>query len=118
MRDYASRQISRLSGGQRQRVFLARALIQHAEIYFMDEPFRGVDAQTEKSIVGILKELKQQGKTVVIVHHDLQTVSDYFDWVTLINLRVVANGPVEEVFHEENLGLVYGGLGLLLKGAV
>ena len=118
MRDYAARQISRLSGGQRQRVFLARALIQHAEIYFMDEPFRGVDAQTEKSIVGILKELKQQGKTVVIVHHDLQTVSDYFDWVTLINLRVVANGPVEEVFHEENLGLVYGGLGLLLKGAV
>jgi len=118
MRDYASRQISRLSGGQRQRVFLARALIQHAEIYFMDEPFRGVDAQTEKSIVGILKELKQQGKTVVIVHHDLQTVSDYFDWVTLINLRVVANGPVEEVFHEENLSLVYGGLGLLLKGAV
>ncbi len=118
MRDYANRQISQLSGGQQQRVFLARALIQQAEIYFMDEPFKGVDAQTEKSIVSLLKELKSQGKTVLVVHHDLQTVSDYFDWVILINLRVVANGPVEEVFHEENLGICYGGRGLLLKGAV
>lgn len=118
MRDYASRQISQLSGGQQQRVFLARALIQQAEIYFMDEPFKGVDAQTEKSIVGLLKELKEQEKTVVVVHHDLQTVSDYFDWVTLVNLRVVASGPVDEVFHEENLSAAYGGRGLLLKGAV
>lgn len=118
MQDYASRQISQLSGGQQQRVFLARALIQQAEIYFMDEPFKGVDAQTEKSIVGLLKELKEHGKTVIVVHHDLQTVHDYFDWVTLINLRVVANGPVTEVFHEENLNLAYGGRGLLLKGAV
>lgn len=118
MHTYASRQISQLSGGQQQRVFLARALIQQAEIYFMDEPFKGVDAQTEKSIVGLLKELKDRGKTVIVVHHDLQTVADYFDWVTLINLRVVANGPVEEVFHEENLSRAYGGRGLLLKGAV
>lgn len=118
MQEYASRQISQLSGGQQQRVFLARALIQQAEIYFMDEPFKGVDAQTEKSIVGLLKELKEQEKTVVVVHHDLQTVADYFDWVTLINLRVIANGPVAEVFHEENLSAAYGGRGLLLKGVV
>ena len=117
MRDYASRQISQLSGGQQQRVFLARALIQQAEIYFMDEPFKGVDAQTEKSIVGLLKDLKKQGKTVIVVHHDLQTVAEYFDWVTLINLRIVANGPVEEAFNEETLGLAYGHRGLLLKGA-
>jgi len=116
MREYASRQISQLSGGQQQRVFLARALIQQAEIYFMDEPFKGVDAQTEKSIVILLKKLKEQGKTVIVVHHDLQTVSDYFDWVTLINLRIVANGPMEEVFNEENLGLAYGHRGSLLKG--
>lgn len=118
MREYAGRQISQLSGGQQQRVFLARALIQQADIYFMDEPFKGVDAQTEKSIVRLLKELKNQGKTVIVVHHDLQTVADYFDWVTLINLRVIANGPVEDVFHEKNLSKAYGGCGLLLKGAV
>ena len=118
MREFADRQISQLSGGQQQRVFLARALIQQAEIYFMDEPFKGVDAQTEKSIVALLKELKSQGKTVVVVHHDLQTVRDYFDWVTLINLQVVASGPVEEVFIEQNLSRAYGGRGLLLKGAV
>lgn len=118
MQDYANRQISQLSGGQQQRVFLARALVQQAEIYFMDEPFKGVDAQTEKSIVQLLKDLKESGKTVIVVHHDLQTVSDYFDWVTLINLRIVANGPVEEVFNEKNLSLAYGGRGLLLKGAV
>lgn len=116
MQEYASRQISQLSGGQQQRVFLARALVQQAEIYFMDEPFKGVDVQTEKSIVGLLKELKKQGKTVLVVHHDLQTVPDYFDWVTMMNVRVMANGPVAEVFHEENLGRVYGGRGLLLKG--
>ena len=118
MREFADRQISQLSGGQQQRVFLARALIQQAEIYFMDEPFKGVDAQTEKSIFALLKELKSQGKTVVVVHHDLQTVKDYFDWVTLINLQVVASGPVEDVFIEQNLSRAYGGRGLLLKGAV
>lgn len=118
MRDYANRQISQLSGGQQQRVFLARALVQQADLYLMDEPFKGVDAQTEKSIVALLQELKSQGKTVIVVHHDLQTVSDYFDWVCLINLRVVANGPVAEVFDEKNLGAAYGGKGLLSKGAV
>ena len=117
MEAYASRQISQLSGGQQQRVFLARALIQQADIYFMDEPFKGVDVQTEKSIVALLKELKAQGKTVIVVHHALQTVPEYFDWVTLINLKVIANGPVEEAFTEENLAAAYGGKGLLLKGA-
>ena len=116
MEDYASRQISQLSGGQQQRVFLARALVQEADIYFMDEPFKGVDAQTEKSIVALLKELKHQGKTVIVVHHDLQTVPEYFDWVTLINLKVIACGPVEEVFNEENLTAAYGSRSFL-KGA-
>lgn len=118
MQDYASRQISQLSGGQQQRVFLARALAQEAEIYFMDEPFKGVDAQTEKAIILLLKEMKEQGKTVVVVHHDLQTVPDYFDWVTLINLRVVASGPVEEVFHEDNLKKTYRSTGTLLGSEV
>ena len=113
MQEYASRQISQLSGGQQQRVFLARALIQQAEIYFMDEPFKGVDAQTEKSIVGLLKELKNQGKTVIVVHHDLQTVKDYFDWVTLINLKIIANGISEDVFNAENIQLTYGDCSLL-----
>lgn len=118
MQDYASRQISQLSGGQQQRVFLARALAQEAEIYFMDEPFKGVDAQTEKAIILLLKEMKEQGKTVVVVHHDLQTVPDYFDWVTLINLRVVASGPVEDVFHEDNLKKTYRSTGTLLGSEV
>ncbi len=109
MEAYATRQISRLSGGQQQRVFLARALIQQAEIYFMDEPFKGVDVQTEKAIVALLKELKAQGKTVIVVHHDLQTLQEYFDWVTLINQKVIANGPVEEVFTRENVSKTYGG---------
>ena len=108
MQEYASRQISQLSGGQQQRVFLARALIQQADIYFMDEPFKGVDAQTQKSIVTLLKDLKQQGKTVVVVHHDLQTVKEYFDWVTLINLSLIANGETQEVFTEENIKVTYG----------
>ena len=108
MQEYATRQISQLSGGQQQRVFLARALIQDAEIYFMDEPFKGVDAQTEKSIVALLKALKEQGKTVIVVHHDLQTVPEYFDWATLINLRIIASGAVSEVFTEENIAITYG----------
>lgn len=115
MKDYANRQISQLSGGQQQRVFLARALIQQADLYFMDEPFKGVDAQTEKSIVALLKELKAQGKTVLVVHHDLQTVGEYFDWVTLINLKLIANGPTEAVFTEENLKLTYGERQLLRR---
>ncbi len=118
MEDYASRQISQLSGGQQQRVFLARALMQAADIYFMDEPFKGVDTQTEKAIIILLKELKDSGKTVVVVHHDLQTVPEYFDWVTLINIKVIASGPVEEVFHEQNLKKTYRSTGNLLKSAV
>ncbi|MFP4437386.1 MAG: metal ABC transporter ATP-binding protein [Chloroflexaceae bacterium] len=109
MTDFADRQISQLSGGQQQRVFLARALVQDAEIYFMDEPFQGVDATTERTIVALLRELRARGKTVVVVHHDLSTVTDYFDWVTLLNVRRVAHGPVSEVFTEHNLGLAYGG---------
>lgn len=118
MKEYASRQISQLSGGQQQRVFLARALAQEAEVYFMDEPFKGVDAQTERAIIALLKELKEQGKTVVVVHHDLQTVPDYFDSVTLVNMRVVASGPVEEVFHEENLKKTYHSAASLLRSVV
>ena len=109
MSDLAGRQISQLSGGQQQRVFLARALVQHAEVYFMDEPFQGVDATTEKAIVELLRALREQGKTVVAVHHDLQTVPEYFDEVTLLNVRRIASGPVGEVFTEENLRRTYGG---------
>jgi manganese/zinc/iron transport system ATP- binding protein len=109
MRDFAARQISQLSGGQQQRVFLARALVQNAQVYFMDEPFQGVDATTERAIVALLQELRAAGKTVVVVHHDLQTVPEYFDWVTLLNVRKIASGPVEEVFNEANLRLAYGG---------
>ena len=109
MEKYAHRQISQLSGGQQQRVFLARALVQDAMVYFMDEPFQGVDATTERAIVGLLRELRSAGKTVVVVHHDLQTVPEYFDWVTLINVRRIASGPVKDVFTEKNLRLTYGG---------
>lgn len=109
MADFSDRQISQLSGGQQQRVFLARALVQDAEIFFMDEPFQGVDATTERAIITLLKELRAAGKTVVAVHHDLQTVPEYFDWVTLLNVRRVASGPVTQVFTEENLRLTYGG---------
>lgn len=109
MEGFAGRQISQLSGGQQQRVFLARALAQDTEVYFMDEPFAGVDAATEKSIIALLTELKDQGKTVLVVHHDLQTVTDYFDWTLLLNRRVIACGPTEEVFTTENLRSTYGG---------
>jgi manganese/zinc/iron transport system ATP- binding protein len=109
MSAFAGRQISQLSGGQQQRVFLARALVQDAQIYFMDEPFQGVDATTERAIVTLLQELRRAGKTVVVVHHDLQTVPEYFDWVTLLNVRRIASGPVSEVFTEGNLRLTYGG---------
>jgi manganese/zinc/iron transport system ATP- binding protein len=109
MADFARRQISQLSGGQQQRVFLARALVQNAHIYFMDEPFQGVDATTERAIIALLQELRGEGKTVVVVHHDLQTVPEYFDWVTLINVRRIACGAVSEVFTEQNLRTTYGG---------
>jgi len=109
MSDFARRQISQLSGGQQQRVFIARALAQNAEIYLMDEPFAGVDAATERAIITLLQELRAQGKTVLAVHHDLQTVPDYFDWLVLVNLRLVAAGPTEEVFTNEKLSQTYGG---------
>lgn len=107
--DYADRQISQLSGGQQQRVFLARALAQDAKIYFMDEPFAGVDAATEAAILRLLQELRTAGKTVFVVHHDLQTTQDYFDWVILLNMRLLACGPVETTFTNENLQKTYGG---------
>jgi manganese/zinc/iron transport system ATP- binding protein len=109
MKAFAQRQISQLSGGQQQRVFLARALVQDAQLYFMDEPFQGVDATTERAIVTLLQELRSAGKTVVVVHHDLQTVPEYFDWVTMLNVRRIASGPVSEVFTEQNLRQTYGG---------
>lgn len=109
MRDFADRQIGQLSGGQQQRVFLARSLAQDADLYLLDEPFAGVDAATEKAIIAVLKSLKDAGKTVVVVHHDLATVTDYFDRVFLINTRKVAEGSVEEAFTAETLQAAYGG---------
>ncbi len=107
MLPFKNRQISELSGGQQQRVFLARALVQDAEIYFMDEPFQGVDVKTEKAIVTLLKSLKNEGKTVIVVHHDLNTVPAYFDWVALLNIKLVAVGPVKETFTEGNIRNAY-----------
>lgn len=116
--DYADRQISQLSGGQQQRTFLARALVQDADVYFMDEPFAAVDAATERAIVELLKELQRRGKTCLVVHHDLATVSQYFDWTVLLNMRVVAAGPTNKVFTQENLHKTYGGkLSLLSEAA-
>ena len=115
MADFAGRQISQLSGGQQQRVFLARALAQDADLYLMDEPFAGVDAATEQAIVLILKELGDLGKTALVVHHDLPTVREYFDEVLLLNMRLVASGPVNEVFTDENLRATYGGKLSLLE---
>jgi manganese/zinc/iron transport system ATP- binding protein len=109
MADFALRQIGQLSGGQQQRVFLARALAQEADLYLLDEPFAGVDAATERAIVDLLKALKQDGRTVVCVHHDLATVLEYFDHVLLINVRKIAEGPVETTFTAENLQATYGG---------
>jgi manganese/zinc/iron transport system ATP- binding protein len=109
MEQYAERQISQLSGGQQQRVFLARALAQDAKVYFMDEPFVGVDALTEKAIVTLLQELRAQGKTVIVVHHDLDSAPEYFDWVALLNVKLIAAGPFETTFTSDNLRRTYGG---------
>lgn len=109
LQDFANRQISQLSGGQQQRTFLARALVQDAQIYFMDEPFAAVDAVTERAIIAIMRELRARGKTVLVVHHDLQTVEEYFDWVTLLNVEVVASGPIGTTFTAEKLRKTYGG---------
>jgi len=115
MEDYANRQIAQLSGGQQQRVFLARSLAQEAQLYLMDEPFGGVDATTEAAILNLLTEMKQQGKTVLVVHHDLQSAYEYFDWIILLNKRLVAAGDKDEVFNEENLKGAYGGQLTLLS---
>ena len=119
MAQLAHRQISQLSGGQQQRVFLARALAQQADLYFMDEPFAAVDAATERAIVNLLHDLREQGCTCLVVHHDLATVNQYFDHVVLLNMRIVASGPTDEVFHEDNLRKTYGGkLSLLDQAAM
>lgn len=107
--DFKDRQISNLSGGQQQRVFLARALAQESEVYFMDEPFAGVDAKTEKAIMEVLGELRDMGKTLIVIHHDLSTVRDHFDYLVLINRQVINAGPTKEVFTIENLERTYEG---------
>lgn len=109
MQDFARRQIGQLSGGQQQRVFLARALAQEADLYFMDEPMAGVDAATERIVFDLLKSLSDEGRTIVVVHHDLRTVVEYFDSVVLLNVRIVTSGPVETTFTSENLQATYGG---------
>ena len=109
MLPFAKRQISNLSGGQQQRVFLARALAQESDIYFMDEPFAGVDAATETAIIALLHDLREKGKTLLVVHHDLPTARNYFDQLLLLNMRVVAYGETEKVFTYELLQKTYGG---------
>ncbi|MGH9360915.1 MAG: metal ABC transporter ATP-binding protein [Thermoanaerobaculia bacterium] len=117
MADLARRQINQLSGGQKQRVFLARALAQDARIYFMDEPMAGVDAATEEAVIALLRNLRSQGKTVVVVQHDLSTVPVYFDHVILLNMRLVAAGPTAQVFTADNLRKTYGGRLTILEEA-
>jgi len=114
---FADRQIGELSGGQQQRLFIARALLQDADIYMMDEPFAGVDMATEKAILLLLEELKSKGKTLLIVHHDLNTVEDYFDWVLLLNTSLVGIGPTKKVFTNEAIRRTYGGQALLDEAA-
>lgn len=109
MLEYKDRQISQLSGGQQQRVFIARALAQHADLYILDEPFAGVDAASEAAIFTLLSEMKKEGKSVVVVHHDLQSASKFFEFIIMLNTRLVAAGPTEEIFTTENLEKTYGG---------
>jgi manganese/zinc/iron transport system ATP- binding protein len=115
MEDYAERQISQLSGGQQQRVFIARALVQDADLYLLDEPMAGVDATTERAIVALLQGLRAAGKTVIVVHHDLQTVRRYFDWLVMLNVRVIAQGPVETTYTADSLRRTYGGQVALIE---
>ncbi len=115
MESFANRQIAQLSGGQQQRTFLARALAQQADIYFMDEPFAGVDAATEKAIIQLLQNMTAANKTVIVVHHDLQSVTSYFDWVILLNTRLIANGPTASTFTQQHLQETYGGKLTLLS---
>lgn len=114
--DFAGRQIGQLSGGQQQRTFLARALVQDADLYFMDEPFAAVDAVTEVAIVNVLRELRARGKTVVVVHHDLSTVPEYFDFVALLNVELIASGDTLATFTDENLKKAYSGKFAVLAG--
>lgn len=109
MLDYADRQISQLSGGQQQRVFLARALVQEADLYFMDEPLQGVDATTERTVIDLLQEMRETGTTVLVVHHDLQTVEEYFDSVMLLNVRCIASGSIETTLTDQNIRETYRG---------
>ena len=116
MLPYINRQISQLSGGQQQRVFIARSLAQEADLYFMDEPFAGIDATTEKTIFDLLIKMRAEGKTILVVHHDLQSAYLYFDWIILLNTQLIASGPKEEIFVPEYLQKTYGGkIDLLTK---
>ena len=108
MADFADEQIGQLSGGQQQRLFIARALVQNSDLFFLDEPFAGVDLTTEKAMIDLLKKQKEMGKTVFVVHHDLPTVEEYFDWVIMLNTRLIGAGPVSEVFTKENRDLCFG----------
>lgn len=108
LKSMENRQISQLSGGQQQRAFIARALVQEADIYFMDEPFSGVDMATESIIMNIMRQLKSEGKTVFVVHHDLNSVEGYFDWLIMLNMRLIACGPSLEVFNADTLNMTYG----------
>lgn len=110
MDEYANRQIGELSGGQKQRVFLARAYIQEAEIYFLDEPFGGIDSATEQVTLKLLTELRDEGKTIIVVTHDLHSLKEYFDTILLINTQKIAYGSPDEVLTEENMRNAYGGL--------
>jgi manganese/zinc/iron transport system ATP- binding protein len=109
MLSFANRQISELSGGQQQRVFIARSLAQQADLYLMDEPFVGIDAASEEAILNLLRSMRSEGKTVILVHHDLHTALQFFDWVVLLNTRLIGAGPIEEVLTEDNLTMAYGG---------
>lgn len=106
--DLSTRQIGKLSGGQQQRVFIARALCQQADVFFLDEPFVGVDITTEERIISILKELASEGKTILVVHHDLSTVNQYFDKIILLNQRLIAFGDTETTFNQDNIAKAYG----------
>ncbi len=112
---FANRHISQLSGGQQQRVFLARSLAQDAQLYIMDEPFAGVDIATEKTMIVLLKQLRSQGKTIIVVHHDLQTLQEYFDWILMLNKQVIACGPINQVLNKESIAIAYGKANMCIK---
>jgi manganese/zinc/iron transport system ATP- binding protein len=118
MEGFASRQISQLSGGQQQRVFIARSLASEADLYFMDEPLAGIDVASIAVVTKLLCDLREEGKTVFVVHHDLSTVEATYDWVILLNMHMVAHGPVSEFFNAQMLAKTYGRDDLLLDKAV